>query len=529
MRGWRASATVAVFLMIGSSTHAQNEATAIPVETVKVERMPVDKTVHLTANIVANAEVRVFPKIPGRIKELRVEEGQRVSKGEVLAVIDEMTTLELAVRQAETALEAAQVQLEQARKYARIRWEAQLASAKAGVTRAVAVLNQVRDLSGPRVQTQVAQAEAGLNALKATLKKIREGAREQEREQVRALLRQAEAALANASNNYERMKALYEEGAVSRQTFEGVETQYKVAQAQRTAAEQQVRLVEEGARPEDIEAVEAQVAQAEAMLSLARLQAETRSWEHDIAQAESGVLAAEAALKTAQASVDGEAWNDEIRLAESHVKGATVALQLAKQRVQDCLVTAPIGGVVAVRHLDEGGYAVAGGPMGDPIVTLVDTSVLYADAEVSESDLPRIRKGMQARVDIRAANVTLTGRVVRIGPTVDPRKRTTTIRVELREAGLDVKPGMYATVSASVGDGVEAVTVPRLAVLETNGDRGVVYVVVRGKAVKRNVLLGTAYGDRIEVLSGVREGDEIVVGGQTRLKDGSPVRVTSAS
>jgi RND family efflux transporter MFP subunit len=529
MRAWIAITAVVTLAILGRTANAQNGAATIPVETAKAGRTVVGKELNLTANIVANAEVRVFAKIPGRVKELRVEEGQRVTKGAILAVIDEIATMELAARQAEIALGAAQVQLEQARKYSRIRWESQLAGAKAGVTRAVAVLNQVRDLSGPRVRTQVAQAEAGLDALRATLKKIREGAREQEREQVRAMLRQADAALGNATSNYERMKALYAEGAVSRQTFEGVETQFKVAQAQRAAAEEQVKLVEEGARPEDIEAVEAQIAQADAMLGLARLQAETRSWEQDIAQAESGVAAAEAAVKTVQASVDGEAWNDEIRLAESQVNGASVAALLAKQRVQDCIVTAPISGVVVARFVDEGGYAVSGGPVGDPLLTLMDTSVVYADAEVSESDLPNVRKGMSARVDIRAANVTLTGRVTRVGATVDPRKRTTTLRVELRDAGPDVKPGMYATVSANIGDRAEAVTVPRLSVLEMNGDKGVVYVVVNGRAAKRNVLLGGSYGDRIAVVNGVSEGDEIIVGGQTRVKDGSPVRVTSAS
>lgn len=519
---------MALFAMLWNiAANAQNGT--VPVETEKATRTSRDKGLSLTGDIVAKAEVRVFPKIPGRVKELRVEEGDRVSKGAVLAVIDEIETLELHARQAEAALEAARIQRDQARKYARIRWESQLAGAKATLTRATAVLRQVRELSGPRVQTQVAQAQAGLDALKATLKKIREGAREQEREQVRALLRQAEAHLENVTSNYHRMKELYEAGAVSRQTFENVETQYKIAQAQRTAAEEQLQLVEEGARSEDIEAVEAQVAQAEAMLALARLQVETRSWEQDIAQAESGVVAAEAALKTVQASVDGEAWNDEIRLAESQVHAAEIAWQLAKQRVQDCLVVAPVNGIVARRFVDVGDYAVAGGPMGDPVLTLVETDPLYVEAEISESELPHVRKGMDVRIEVRAANATLRGRIVRIGATVDPRKRTTTLRVELENPFLDVKPGMYATVAIPINNRATALTVPQLSVLERNGDRGVVYVVVNGKATKRNVVLGVSRGDRIEILSGLHEGEHVIVGGQTRVQEGSSVRVTNAS
>lgn len=514
--------------MLGITTAtAQNGA--VPVETVRATRTSLDKELFLTGDVVAKAEVRVFPKIPGRVKELRVEEGDRVSQGTVLAVIDEIETLELQARQAETALESARIQLNQAQKYARIRWESQLAGAQANLVRATAVLNQVRELSGPRVQTQVDQAQAGLDALKANLKKIREGAREQEREQVRAALRQAEAHLENATNNYRRMKELYEAGAVSRQTFENIETQYKIAQAQQTAAQEQLQLVEEGARPEDIEAVEAQVAQAEAMLTLARLQAETRSWEQDIAQAESGVVAAEAALKTVQASVDGEAWNDEIHLAESHLRAAEITWQLAKQRVQDCLVVSPVNGVVARRFVDVGDYAVAGGPMGDPILTLVETGTLYVDAEISESDLPHVRKGRDVRIDVRAAKDTLRGRIVRIGATVDPRKRTTTLRVELEHPSPDVKPGMYATVAIPLTQRATALTVPQLSILERQGDRGVVYVVVNGKATKRNVVLGASRGDRIEILDGLREGEHVIVGGQTRVQEGSPVRVTNAS
>jgi multidrug efflux pump subunit AcrA (membrane-fusion protein) len=149
---------------------------ALPVEVSPVTRGDIERHITLTGSVEARARAKVYAKIPGRVRQLNVAEGQRVRKGQVLAVIDETEMLALGVVQAEQALLAAETGLQQAKKLARVRLEAQLEQAQAGVAAAETALEQVSDLSYARVKAQIDAAEAGLAALKANLGKIREGA-----------------------------------------------------------------------------------------------------------------------------------------------------------------------------------------------------------------------------------------------------------------------------------------------------------------------------------------------------------------
>jgi len=103
--------------------------------------------------------------------------------------------------------------------------------------------------------------------------------------------------------------------AVSRQTYEGAETQLEVAKAQSQAAREQWNMVEEGAREEDIQAMEAQVKQAEAAFKLAQKQAEKQTWQKDIAMAEAQAQQARAAMESAEGLVKAKSWEAEITAA----------------------------------------------------------------------------------------------------------------------------------------------------------------------------------------------------------------------
>jgi len=527
-RATRTTAVAALWCGIVTAALSQNGDVPIPVEVRAATRGDLTRDIRLTGVVAPRAQVSVYTRVPGNIKELRFEEGQRVSKGTVLAVIDEFDTLSLGVRQAEAQVASATLMLEQARKMSEARAKSQLEQARAGVDAATAVVAQVRELSGPRVETQVAQAEAGLDAMRATLRKIREGARVEEREQIQAGLTQATAALDSAESTFRRMKELYEAGAVSRQTFEGTETQLKVARAQHTVAKEQVKLVEEGARPEDIEAVEAQVRQADAALALAKSQVAAKTWELDLAQAESGLRTAQAGMALAQTAWDSELWRNAGALAEAAVAAANVGLEMAKLRLKDASVVAPITGVVARRPVDVGDFVNAGYSMGDPVCEIVDTSVLYAVVDASESDLPYIEAGASADVSVRGGGQPLEGTVSLIGAVVNPRTHTAVVKVALK--GSDgIKPGAYADVTLSSSMRAGVVLVPRTALTEQRGDQAVLYVVVGDRAAKRIVTTSSSKGDLIEVTSGVQPGDQVIVSGQRRVSEGSRVRVAGTS
>lgn len=495
------------------------------VETESVKSGDINQELSLVGGIEAKSQVFVFAKIPGKVKELKVDMGDSVKKGDVLAVV-EHEELALNVRQAKAALKAAKAGLNQAKKLSKIKVMSQVRQAEAGLAAAKAAYEQVKELSFTRTETQMAQAEAGLEAIKANLKKIKEGAREEERKQVEATVEQAKANLENAKANYQRMKKLFEQNAISKQTFQGVETQYNVAKAQYEAAKQQLKMVEEGARKEDIQAVEAQVKQAEAGLELAKQTAETESWKKDIARAEAQVKQAEAALETAEALKEAESWEADITNAETAFERAQVALELAQKKLSDATITAPISGIVSKRNVDLGDMV----SQQVPAFEVVSMDVVKAMVSVIESDLYKINVGNEAMINVDALSESVKGKVTKVSPTLDPMTRNATVEITIQNPEYKLKPGMFARASVITEKHVSAKLIPSSAVVYED-EQAFVYTVNNNIAKKVSVQTGfsSESEDMIEIISGLSSQDKVVVAGHFGLKDGTRVRVQSKS
>ncbi|HGJ65139.1 TPA: biotin/lipoyl-binding protein, partial [bacterium] len=245
---WRVGVAVKSRAEAGKTT--EEALIAVDVETAKLGT--IENKLSFVGNIVADAEVTVFPKTMGRIEKMMVKEGSNVSKGSVLARLEDKE-LSLRVKQAEVALETAKTGYSQAKALSEIRVRSQVAQAEAGLLGADAALKQVKDMAKTRVSSQLDQAQAGLDALKTNLKKIKDGARPEEIKQIELAVEQAKAGKESADTDLERMEKLYKEGAISKQTIDGIRTRATVANAQYEAAKQQLKLVQTGARAEDIQ------------------------------------------------------------------------------------------------------------------------------------------------------------------------------------------------------------------------------------------------------------------------------------
>ena len=393
----------------------------------------------LVGDIEARSQIFVFPKIPGKIQELNVEVGSSVRQGDVLAVV-EHEELELGVRQAKAALEAAKAGLHQVEALSQANVISQVGQAQAGLSAAMATLDQAKALSRTQIKTQVAQAEAGVEAAKALMKKAKGGARKQEKKQVEAAVEQARAALDNARSNHQRVSKLFEQEAISQQTFEASKTQLEVAEAQSEAAKQQLDMVDEGSRKEDIEAVEAQVKQAEAALEIARKLEETKNWEKDIALAEAKLKQAESLFQLAQASEKAKIWEDDITRARLAVEQAGIALELAQKQLSDATITAPISGIISMKTVDLGGMALPQAP----VFQIVDIDLVKAKVSIAESDLYKIAVGDKALISVDALKESVEGEVTLINPTLDRMSRSTIIEITIHNADHRLKPGMFA-------------------------------------------------------------------------------------
>jgi Cu(I)/Ag(I) efflux system membrane fusion protein len=168
---------------------------------------------------------------------------------------------------------------------------------------------------------------------------------------------------------------------------------------------------------------------------------------------------------------------------------------------------APVNGVVVEKSVLSGQKIMAG----DALFRIADLSVVWVEGEVFEQDLSLVRIGRTVTAEFEALpGEQITGRIAYLYPTLNPDTRTARVRVELQNPDLRLKPGMYATIRFSAGSLLDVLSVPRSAVLST-GTRSLVFVKRGdGQLEPRDVTLGVAGVDRVEILSGLAAGDTVV-------------------
>jgi len=518
---WR----VSVVFKTRAEASKVKEKQPLAVETEVAKLGTIQEELSLVGNIVADSEVIVFPKIPGKVEKIAVEVGSNVSKGNVMAKIED-TEFALHVKQAEVALDTARTAYNQAKALAEVRVKSQVAQAEAGLVGAEASLKQIQDVAETRVSSQLDQAQAGLDALKTNLKKIKDGARPEEKKQIEAMVQQAKANMDNAQVDLERMKKLYDDRAISKQTLDGAETRATVASAQYDAASQQLKLVEIGARAEDIQAMELQVKAAESGLEVAKSMADTKSWKQDIEMAKSRYDQAKAMLDSAQALVGAKSWEADIAGAEAGVKQTETALALAKESLGYATITAPISGTVSKRNLDTGSMA----NPAMPLFTIVSMNIVKAVVDVPETSLSELSLNGNVSVSVAGVAEPVTGQITLVSPTVKPASRTASVEITIDNSSHKLRPGAFARVVIPLKIHKNTVLVRRSAIIDDRESKELgskyAFIVDKDKIIKRKVETGIAQGDTIEVVSGIQAGEKVVTAGQNLVKDGEIVKVS---
>ena len=160
----------------------------------------------------------------------------------------------------------------------------------------------------------------------------------------------------------------------------------------------------------------------------------------------------------------------------------------------------------------------------DTLFDIADLSQLWVLADVYESDLPSVRIGMEGALSVPyLPGKTWRGPVTYIAPTVEEKTRTIKVRIEVANRGEELKPDMFADVflESDLGSGL---IVPDSAVIDT-GDRRIVFVDREdGRLEPREVQLGAKLGDRVQVVSGLAEGDRIVTSANFLLDSESSLK-----
>ncbi len=189
-------------------------------------------------------------------------------------------------------------------------------------------------------------------------------------------------------------------------------------------------------------------------------------------------------------------------------------------------LAAPVNGIVLEKDVFEGQRVMPG----MRLYRIADLSTVWVEGEVFERDLQFIDEGAQAHIEVQAyPGEHLMGTVSFVYPTVDVVSRTNRVRVTVPNPGLRLKPGMFATVFFDVAAIRDAVAVPLQAVVVT-GVRNLVFVRdEEGMLSPREVVLGARAGDRVQILSGLAEGEMIVASANFLVDAESRLAATGGS
>lgn len=240
----------------------------------------------------------------------------------------------------------------------------------------------------------------------------------------------------------------------------------------------------------------------------------------------SAVGRAQAALDAAQAAAT-EADADQRRIAELFREGivpraqldqavarrdataaqlgaARAALDEAREQLEYTVVRAPYAGIVTERHVEVGGSVRAG----QPLISGLSLQRLRVDVEIPQTDIGAVREHGRAAL-LLDGGVRVPAREVVVFPYASPDTHTFRVRVELPEAETGLYPGMTVKVAFAIGE-ASRVLVPARALVH-RGELTGVYVVHDGRAALRQVRVGTRFGDDVEVIAGLDDGDRVVL------------------
>lgn len=272
---------------------------------------------------------------------------------------------------------------------------------------------------------------------------------------------------------------------------------------------QLLALVRPSDLPDQLVVARGTLAQAQATAALAR-----NNLERVTGLAPRGVVSQQE-LQQAQTAVT---------TAEAQEAAAKAQVSAYATKLGETQITSPLDGVVALRRLDPGALV---GPTGaQAILTVAQTSTLRVFVTVTEREVPQVKVGQKAYVQLDALGARrLEGAVIRLAPTLDPATRTLDAEVQIDNASGELRPGMFGRAAIVVDVHPNAAVIPATALSISNGKR-YAFVVHGDKVQRRELETGVDEGTWVEVKRGLAVGDEIVTIGLDAISDGSTVRIS---
>ncbi len=420
--------------------------------TVPVEAKNVTLRITTSGKVVPVQSVNISPKNPGILKQLYVEQGDRVQTGKILARMD---SADIQARIQQFSANLAQSQ-------------AQLAEAEAG--------------SRPQ---EIDQSKARLSQVQAQLDQAKAGNRPQEIAQAQALVDAAQAKANYSSKKVKRYQYLYQQGAVQKQELDQFVSEDKSAIANLQEAQKRLSLQQAGSRSEEMTQRKAVVEEAKAQLQLM----ENGTRPEIINQRKAAVASAQAQLKAEQ-----------VNLEDTIIRAPFAGIVTQKYANIGAFVTPTTSASSSASATSSSIVAVARG--------------LEVLAQVPEADIGRIKQGQSVEIVADAyPDQVFKGSVRLISPEAVVEQGVTSFQVRVTlDTGADkLRSGLNVDLTF-LGDRLSnALVLPTVAIVSEKGQTGVLIPDAKNKAQFREVTIGSQIKDQTQILEGVKVGDRVFI------------------
>lgn len=414
--------------------------------TVSVEEKNVTLLLNASGKVVPVQSVNISPKNPGTVTQLYVEQGDKVTQNQILARMD-----------------SADIQ-------------ARILQARANLAQQKAKLDQQKAGSRPQ---EISQAKARLSQAQAQLDAASSGNRPQEIAQAQAQVNAIKAKVDLSNQRVRRYRSLYSQGAIQKDQLDQFVSEDNTAQANLLEAQKRLALLKSGSRSEEIARLKAAVEEARAQLNLL----ESGSRPEEIAQAAAAVSAAQAQLKTEQVNLD------------------------------NTIVRAPFSGIITQKFANIGAFvtpttsaSTSASATSSSIVALARG--LEVLANVPEADIGKIKVGQEVEIIADAyPDQKFKGNIRLIAPEAVNEQGVTLfqVRVAITTGRDTLRSGLNVNLTF-LGDEVNALWVPTVAIVTEKGQTGVLIPDKNNKAKFTEVTIGSQVGSETQVLEGLEKG-----------------------
>jgi len=216
-----------------------------------------------------------------------------------------------------------------------------------------------------------------------------------------------------------------------------------------------------------------------------------------------------------------------IAAAEQQVHASAASEERVKTMNSYARITVPFAGVVTKRYADPGAMiqqGTASSSQAIPLVRISDISRLRMVLNVPESAVSSIRVGSSMTIRVDALNKSYQGKVARFADRLQDATRTMETQIDVDNPRSELKPGMYATAVLSLDRHAAALSIPVQAVFLVKNAPHVYKLDAQNRIVDTEIRVGMETPERVEVVSGIGEGETVVTGGRSQVRPGQVVK-----